>query len=52
MSVPEHGSLTYLRCFLYFHERLDETAISNCATVEIDRLSDDDVLTKLNVDNS
>jgi hypothetical protein len=37
---------------LYFNERPNEAAISDRATIEIDRLYDDDVLTKLNVDNS
>jgi len=46
------AALTYLRCFLYLDKRPDEAAISNRATIEIDRLYDDDVLTKLNVDNS
>jgi hypothetical protein len=45
-------ALTYFRSFLYLNERPDEAAISNRATIEIDRLYDDDVLTKLNVDNS
>jgi hypothetical protein len=45
-------ALTYFRSFLYLNERPDEAAISNRATIEIDRLYDGDVLTKLNVDNS
>jgi hypothetical protein len=44
-------ALTYFRARLDLDKRPDETVISNCATIEIDWLDDDDVLTKLNVDN-
>ena len=37
---------------LYLDEWSNETAISNRATIEIDRLYDSDILTKLNIDNS
>jgi hypothetical protein len=36
---------------LYLDERPDEAAISNRATIEIDRLHDGDLLPKLNIDN-
>jgi len=45
------AALTYLCSFLYLHKWPNEAAISNRATIEIDRLHDGDVLTKLNVVN-
>jgi len=36
---------------LYLNERPDETAISNRAPIEIDRLYNDDVLAEINIDN-
>jgi hypothetical protein len=46
------AALTYFRSFLYLDEWPNEAAISNRTTIEIDRLYDNDVLTKLNTDNS
>jgi len=46
------AALAYLRSFLYLHKWPNEAAISNPATIEINWLYDDDVFTKLDVDNS
>jgi hypothetical protein len=45
------AALAYPNRFLYFDERTDKAAISNRATIDIHWLDDDDVLTKLNIDN-
>jgi hypothetical protein len=45
------AALAYPNRFLYFDERTDKAAISNRTTIEIHWLDDDDVLTKLNIDN-
>ena len=46
------ATLTNRRSLLDFNEWTDEAAISNCAAVEIDRLYDGHVFTKLDIDNS
>jgi hypothetical protein len=37
---------------LYLNEWADEAVVANRASVKIDRLNDDDVCAKLNLDNS
>ena len=41
-----------LYALLYLYEWTNEAAVSNRAPIEIDRLYDSDVFTKLNIDNS
>ena len=46
------ASLTDIYALLYLYEWTNEAAVSNRAPIEIDRLYDGDVFTKLNIDNS
>ena len=45
------ASLSDNYALLYLYEWTNEAAISNRAPIEIDRLYDGDVFTKLNIDN-
>ena len=46
------ASLADLYALLYFYEWTNEAAVSNRTPIEIDRLYDSDLFTKLNIDNS
>ena len=46
------ASLTDIYALLYLYEWTNEAAVSNRAPIEIDRLHDRDVFTKLNIHNS
>jgi len=46
------ASLADLYALLYFYEWTNEAAVSNRTSIEIDRLYDSDLFTKLNIDNS
>ena len=46
------ASLADVYALLYLDKWPDEAAVSNRAPIEIDRLYDSDVFTKLNIDNS